>query len=84
MSRSGTPQSTAPKRSGRWVIAAPTRSPPFEPPRMAIRSGLAYPFATSHSAAAMKSSKTFCFFASIPSSCHFSPYSSPPRRLGMA
>ena len=35
MSSSGTPQTTAPKRSGRWVSAAPTSRPPFEPPHHA-------------------------------------------------
>ena len=38
----------------------------------------------SHSAAAMKSSKTFCFLSSIPASCQASPYSPPPRRFGSA
>ena len=39
MSRSGTPQRATRKRSGRCVMAAPTRSPPFEPPSAASLSG---------------------------------------------
>ena len=35
------------------------------------------------SATAMKSSKTFCFFSSIPALCHASPYSAPPRMLAV-
>src|SRR5438477_599448 len=35
MSRSGTAQTTAANRSGRWVSAAPTRRPPFDPPKIA-------------------------------------------------
>ena len=35
----------------------------------------------SHSAAAMKSSKTFCFCSFVPAWCHSSPYSPPPRRF---
>ncbi len=84
MSSSGDTATPAAKRSGRWVTAAPTSRPPFEPPRMASFSGRVYPLAISHSAAAMKSSKTFCFFSSIPARCHSSPYSPPPRRFGRA
>jgi hypothetical protein len=40
--------------------------------------------AISHSAAAMKSSNTFCFFSFVPASCHASPYSLPPRMLTLA
>ena len=39
MSRSGTSQITARKSSGRWVRAAPTSRPPFEPPLIASFSG---------------------------------------------
>ena len=35
-------------------------------------------------AAAIKSSNTFCFFNCVPASCHFFPYSPPPRKLGTA
>ena len=56
----------APKRSGRWVMHAPTSRPPLLPPAMASRAGEVYFFATSHSAAAMKSLKTFCFFSFVP------------------
>ena len=51
---------------------------------MAKCSGEVYLLAIRYSAAANKSSKTFCFFSNIPCSCHFSPYSPPPRRLGSA
>ena len=40
--------------------------------------------AMSHSAAAMKSSKTFCRLSFRPASYHSRPYSPPPRRLAMA
>jgi hypothetical protein len=40
--------------------------------------------AISHSAAAMKSSKTFCLLRCLPAWCHSSPYSPPPRRLAIA
>ena len=40
--------------------------------------------AISHSAAAMKSLKTFCLLARVPAWCHCSPYSPPPRRLATA
>ena len=42
-------------------MQAPTSRPPFDPPEMASFGVDVYPFAISHSAAAMKSSKTFCF-----------------------
>ena len=74
----------APKRSGLWFRTAPTRRPPLDPPTIPRCAGEVQRFATSHSAAAMKSSKTFCFFASIPALCHSSPYSEPPRIEGWA
>ena len=70
--------------SGRWVITAPTSSPPFDPPFMASRSGEVQPFFCSHSAAAMKSSKMFCFLPRRPASYQAFPYSPPPRRLATA
>jgi hypothetical protein len=84
MSSSGTPHSTPANSSGACVIVAPTSKPPFERPPMARRSRVVQPFAISHSAAAMKSSKTRCFASFVPASCQASPYSPPPRRLGMA
>src|SRR5690554_2812307 len=51
---------------------------------MASFSEEVYPSAIRYSAAAIKSSKTFCFFSNIPCWCHSSPYSPPPRRLGIA
>ena len=60
------------------------RSPPLDPPATARRSGLVYRSWISHSAAATKSSKLFCFRPSIPPWCHASPYSPPPRRFGIA
>ena len=56
--------------SGRWLMTAPTSRPPFDPPWMASLAGDVYLLAMSHSAAAMKSSKTFCFFSFVPASCH--------------
>src|SRR5215472_8463392 len=49
---------------------------------MASFDGLVYLFWMSHSAAATKSSKTFCFFSNIPPWCQLSPNSPPPRRFG--
>uniref|UniRef100_A0A224XZV3 Putative secreted protein n=1 Tax=Panstrongylus lignarius TaxID=156445 RepID=A0A224XZV3_9HEMI len=43
-----------------------------------------YLFSIKYSAAAWKSSKTFCLFSKRPASCHFSPYSPPPRRFATA
>src|SRR5262245_32581569 len=51
---------------------------------MARCSGEVYLFLTSHSPAAMKSSKTFCFLSSMPAWCQASPNSPPPRRLASA
>ena len=39
---------------------------------------------TSRRAHARKSSNTFCFFVSLPASCHSSPNSPPPRRFAVA
>ena len=60
MSITPTAGSAAPKSSGRWVMQAPTSRPPFEPPAIASLGGVVYLCSISHSAAAMKSSKTFC------------------------
>ena len=73
-----------PKSSGRWAMTAPTSRPPFEPPSMARRGVDVYFSLMRYSAAAMKSSKTFCFLSSMPPLCQASPYSPPPRRLGWA
>src|SRR5258707_1175202 len=51
---------------------------------MASREVLVYLFAINHSAAAMKSTNTFCLFSFVPARCHSSPYSPPPRRLATA
>ena len=84
MSSSGYEHTTARKSSGRCVRAAPTSSPPLDPPEMASRDGLVYLRVISQSAAARKSSKTFCFLSSIPARCQASPNSPPPRRFGSA
>ncbi len=44
----------------------------------------ARPVASSHSAAAMKSSNTFCLRSRMPARCQASPYSPPPRRFATA
>ena len=84
MSMTPTCGTAARNRSGRWLMTAPTSSPPFEPPCAASFAGDVYLLAISHSAAAMKSSKTFCFFSLVPASCQASPYSLPPRMLTLA
>jgi hypothetical protein len=84
MSSNGTAHHTAREISGRCVSATPTRRPPFEPPTKAVRSGEAMPSATSQSAAAWKSSNTFCLFPRRPAWCHRSPCSYPPRSPAIA
>ena len=74
----------APKRSGRCVTHAPTRRPPLLPPWMASFGVEVYFSLIRYSAAAMKSSNTFCFFCSRPASYHAWPYSPPPRRFATA
>ena len=71
--------STRPPRtaSGRCVTAAPTSSPPFEPPLMASCSGVVQPSSTSSSAAAWKSSNTFCL---LLAACRRGASPRPPRR----
>src|SRR5664279_750240 len=80
MSMTPTAGSAAPKSSGRWVMQAPTSRPPLEPPWMASLGVTVYFSLMSHSAAAMKSSKTFCLWRSFPASYQSRPYSLPPRR----
>ena len=84
MSVSGTSHTTAAHRSGRRTMHAATSSPPLDPPRMARRSRDVRPFATSQSAAASKSAKTWGLLARIPAWCHASPSSPPPRSPGTA
>ena len=84
MSITPTAGSAAPNRSGRCVIAAPTSRPPLLPPPIASFGVDVYFSVISHSAAAMKSSKTFCLLLQAPAWCHASPYSPPPRRLATA
>ena len=71
-------------KSGLCVMVAPTKSPPFDPPLIAKYSDEVYLFSIKYSAAAMKSSKTFCLFIFVPASCHVLPYSPPPLKLGTA
>ena len=68
MSMTPTPGNATLNRSGRWFMTAPTSRPPFEPPCIASRSLDVYLLAIIHSAAAMKSSKTFCLLAFMPAS----------------
>ena len=79
MSSSGAEHTAAANSSGRCVTAAPTSSPPFDPPHTASRDGDVIPAAIRYSAAAWKSSNTFCLRSSIPARCHSSPSSLPPR-----
>ncbi len=84
MSMTPTPGSAAAKSSGRCVIVAPTSSPPLLRPPIASLLGAVYFSSMRYSAAAMKSSKTFCLRSLVPAWCHASPNSPPPRRLGIA
>ena len=79
MSSSGAEHTAAAYRSGRCVMAAPTSRPPFDPPEMDSCSRVVRPSAISVSAAAWKSSNTFCLCSRMPARCHSSPSSLPPR-----
>ena len=83
-SMKGTAAWTARKRSGRSLVTAPIRRPPALPPSMSRRSGEVHFSRTRNSAQSMKSKKVFFFFMSMPSSCHASPISSPPRMWAIA
>ena len=72
------------KRSGRWFVTAPIKRPPFEPPWIASFLLEVYLCSIKYSPAAIKSSKTFCFFIFFPAECHASPYSRPPRKFTQA
>ena len=61
MSRTPTAGNATPNRSGLWSRHAATSRPPLLPPAIAIFFGLVYFSAARYSAAAMKSSNTFCF-----------------------
>ncbi len=54
---------TAANSSGRWVSAAPTIRPPLDSPKIPSWSGVVQPSVINFSAAATKSSKTFCLAA---------------------
>ena len=85
MSSSGTAQTTAANRSGRCVDRRADQQAAVGAALIAPAAPAWSAFAsTRYSAAAMKSSKTFCLFASMPARCHASPYSPPPRRLATA
>jgi hypothetical protein len=84
MSSSGAEHTAAANRSGRWVTAAPVSSPPLDPPHTASRSRAVIPEAIRCSAAAWKSSNTFCLRSSIPARCHSWPSSPPPRSPAIA
>ena len=71
-------------KDGFWSMVAATKSPPFEPPWIAVEFGEPILFSCKNLAAYAKSSKTFCLLNSIPSSCHFAPYSEPPLMLAIA
>ena len=79
MSSSGAEQTTARYAAGRWVSAAPTSSPPLDPPMIDSWLVVVVPAETSASQAAWKSSNTFCLLARLPARCQASPSSPPPR-----
>ena len=61
------------------VIIAPINNPPLLPPCIASFPGRVYCSLLRYSAAAAKSSNTFCFLVRLPALCHSSPNSPPPR-----
>ncbi len=77
-------QTAARNSSGRWVSAAPTSSPEFDPPKMASLSAEVRPVWMSHSAAERKSSYAVWRFRRLAALCHSAPNSDPPRMLGSA
>ena len=81
MSQRGTALIAALQSSGRCVTATAVSRPPFEPPMTASLGADVYLSATSFSATAYRSSKTFCLRPIMPASCQVSPYSPPPRRF---
>ena len=84
MSSAPTDGITAANRSGRSVIARPTRMPPALPPQIARRAGFVQPCATRYSAQAMKSFQVLGFVACRPASCHCRPNTLLPRGLATA
>src|SRR3972149_6505249 len=58
---------------------APTSNPPLLPPPIESLGVEVYLFSMRYSAAAMKSSKTFCLFSFRPASCHSLPAPPAPR-----
>ena len=70
--------------NARCCSTAPMRRPPFEPPRIASLELDVYFCAIRYSAAAIKSSKIFCFWSFVPARCQESPYSPPPRMFASA
>src|SRR5688572_14557239 len=65
-------------------MQAPTNKPPLEPPLIAKYCEDVILSFIKNSAAAIKSSNTFCLFNLVPALCHLSPYSPPPLMLGTA
>src|SRR5882762_1714997 len=84
MSSIGTMQTTPRNKSGRCVIAAPTSSPEFDPPKIASWAAVVRPSRMSHSAAERKSSYAVCRLRRLAALCQASPNSDPPRILGKA
>ena len=82
MSSSGAEQMTARVQLGRCVSAAPTSSPPFDPPEMASCSGVVHPSRISASAAAWKSSKTFCLRSQHPGPVPFLAFLAAAAQVG--
>ena len=78
-------RSTAPNRSGRCTRHGADEqaavAAAFDRDRARARRARS---TASHSAAAMKSSNTFCFRSRMPARCQASPYSPPPRRFATA
>ena len=81
MSITPTAGSAAPNSSGRCVMHGADQQAAVAAALNRQLRRRVYLFAISHSAAAMKSSNTFCLLSFVPASCHSSPYSPPPRRL---
>ena len=84
MSSSGAEHTAAALRSGRCVTTRRPAARRSNRPRRPAGPLVVHPSGMSFSAAAWKSSNTFCLRSRMPARCHSSPSSLPPRRPAIA
>ena len=78
------PANHSPKQLRTLRHHRPPSNPPFEAPEIARCAASVYFEEIKYEAAAIMSSKTFCFLSSIPARCQSSPNSAPPRKFATA